>query len=91
MHSGEKSEYHILKLYFKKWNKYSIVGVTLLRSSLNLTVAALWKTTLTSSSSNLTDCGDGEVVDGGDDDEEEEKDEKDPLEVLLCDDDPTIN
>ena len=45
------------------------MGFTLLRSSLNLTVAALWKTTLTSSSNNLTDedeeegdddgCGDG--------------------------------
>ena len=48
-----------------------------MRSSLNLTVAALWKTTLTSSSNNLTDCdmeGDGDF----------EKEEEHPLEVLLC-------
>ena len=42
-----------------------------MRSSLNLTVAALWKTTLTSSSNNLTD----EEEEEGDDDQEGERED----------------
>ena len=78
-----------LEAEFRNWIKlkflHNIVGVTLLRSSLNLTVAALWKTTLTSSSSNLTECGgkeDGEAGDGDFDGLDVYGD--DPLEVLLC-------